>query len=80
MYKTYIIVLYTCACSRAVHLDPTPDATGQAFVQSFKVFIGRRGPPTVMIPDNGKTSKDKNIKGFASCKNVEWLHIVERSP
>ena len=38
MNKAYI-VLYTCASSRAVHLDLVPRLTTEAFVRSFKRFI-----------------------------------------
>ena len=37
MNKAYI-VLYTCASSRAVHLDLVPNMSTQAFVRSFKRF------------------------------------------
>ena len=37
------IVLYTCASSRAVHLDLVPNMSSQAIVRSFKRFTARRG-------------------------------------
>ena len=56
MYKAYI-ALYTCASSRATHLDLVPDNTTSSFVKSFKRFIGRRGIPSLVVSDNGKTFK-----------------------
>jgi hypothetical protein len=61
MYKAYI-VLYTCASSRAVHLDLAVDATSETFIPSFKRFMSRRVIPGTMISDNGKTFKSKELK------------------
>ena len=51
VFKVHI-VLYTCACSRAVHLDLVPDTTCIAFVRSLNRFIGRYGIPKLFISDN----------------------------
>lgn len=51
------IALYTCCVVRAVHLDVVVDLSTQAFIRSFKRFSSRRGLPSVMISDNGKTFK-----------------------
>lgn len=79
MHKTYI-ALYTCASSRAVHLDLVPDNTSQSFVKSFKRFIGRRGTPSLVISDNGKTFKGAELKNFIAIKKIKWRFIVEKSP
>lgn len=79
MYKAYI-VLYTCASSRAVHLDLAVDATSETFIRSFKRFMSRRGIPGTMISDNGKTFKSKELKEFCTSKRIKWVHIVARSP
>ena len=79
MYKAYIVV-YTCASSRAVHLDLAVDATSETFIRSFQRFISRRGMPSTMISDNGKTFKSKELKEFRASKRIKWLHIVELSP
>ena len=79
MYKAYIVV-YTCASNRAVHLDLAVDATSETFIRSFQRFISRRGMPSTMISDNGKTFKSKDLKEFCASKRIKWLHIVELSP
>jgi len=79
MYKAYIVV-YTCASSRAVHLDLAADATSETFIRSFQRFISRRGMPGTMISDNGKTFKSKELQDFCASKRIKWIHIVERSP
>ncbi|XP_028397220.1 uncharacterized protein LOC114521030 [Dendronephthya gigantea] len=79
MHKTYI-ALYTCASSRAIHLDLVPDNTTQSFVKSLKRFIGRRGIPSLVISDNAKTFKGAELRNFIAVKNIRWQFIVERSP
>ncbi|KAK6172490.1 hypothetical protein SNE40_016128 [Patella caerulea] len=79
MHKVYI-ALYTCASSRALHLDLVPDASSTTFIRSFKRFIGRRGIPTSVISDNGKTFKGVELKSFLQSKGIKWRYNVERSP
>mgnify|MGYP002803939534 CR=1 FL=1 len=56
MEKTYL-VLYTCAVSRAVHLDLVNDMSTEAFIRSLKRFTARRGIPKEVKSDNGKRCK-----------------------
>ena len=79
MYKAYI-ALYTCASSRATHLDLVPDNTISSFVKSFKRFIGRRRMPSVVVSDNGKTFKGVQLRNFILHKKIKWRFIVEGSP
>ncbi|XP_067049920.1 uncharacterized protein [Acropora muricata] len=44
MRKNYVSV-YTCAVSRAVHLDTVPDLTAEAFNRNFRGFVACRGLP-----------------------------------
>ena len=52
--KSYV-ELYTCATTRAVHLDLLTDLTAGEFKRSLTEFIARRGNPAKMVSDNGKT-------------------------
>ena len=79
MHKSHM-ALYTCASSRAIHLDLVPDNTTQSFVKSFKRFIGRRGTPSFLISDNGKTFKGPELRNFIALKKIKWRFIVEKSP
>ena len=54
MRKTYVSV-YTCAVSRAVHLDTVPYLTAEAFIRNFRRFAARCGLPCKLNSDNGKT-------------------------
>ena len=51
------ICLYTCCVARAVHLELVPDLSTPAFLQSLKCFTSRRGLPSKIVSDNGKTFK-----------------------
>ena len=53
MHKSYIL-LFTCATSRGVHLELTPNTNTTSFVMALRRFIVRRGLPNLLISDNFK--------------------------
>ena len=75
MYKCYI-ALFTCASTRAIHLELTPDLSTNSFIRVLKRFIGRRGFPGLIISDNGTTFKDAKVKKFTLERNIEWKFNV----
>ena len=88
--KSYIS-LYTCASTRAVHLELVPDMTAVSFKNSMIRFVSTRGIPHVMISDNAKTFKktaeDLNCsitrsptEEFIHDNKIMWLFYLERSP
>ena len=88
--KVYVC-LYTCAATRAVHLELTRALTTQAFLLSFRRFTSRRGLPSMLISDNAKTFKSaskevericraKEVQDFLSGQGVTWQFIVEKAP
>ena len=81
MHKTWV-VLYTCAVTRAIHLDLVPDTSASAFIRSLKRFIGRRGVPNLMISDNATCFKNEEVKLNEELLrlHVQWQFIVEASP
>ena len=76
------IVLYTCAATRAVHLDLVPDTGASAFLRSLKRFIGRRGIPNLMISDNATCFKNEEVKLSEELVTlgIKWKFIIEASP
>ena len=54
--KCYIII-FTCASSRAVHLELTRTQEAEEFQRKLNVFIARRGRPRLLISDNAGTFK-----------------------
>ena len=63
--KAYIC-LYTCASTRAIHLELLRDLSVKSFLQSFRRFASRRGLPSTLLSDNAKTIK-------AGCKEVKTI-------
>ena len=79
MNKAYI-VLYTCASSRAVHLDLVPNMSTQAFVRSFKQFTARRGVPRLVVSDNGSAFKSEELKRLLAEYSISWKYNVALAP
>ena len=65
--KKAYLTLFTCATTRAVHLELVRDMTAKTFRSSLKSLAARRGTPTTMISDNAKTFK-------ATAKWLEKIH------
>ena len=52
--KVYVC-LFTCAVTRAVHLEIVTDLTTENFMQAFRRFSSRKSLPKIMISDNAST-------------------------
>ena len=70
------IALFTCASTRAIHLELTPNLSASSFQRALKRFMARRGIPTQFISDNGKTFCDAGIQKFATTRNITWKFNV----
>ena len=90
MRKNYVSV-YTCAVSRAVHLDTVPDLRAEAFIRNFRLFAARRRLPRELNSDNGKTfvSASKMLRALFNSpavrrhlanKGVKWTFNLKRAP
>ena len=91
--KMYIC-LYTCAVTRAVHLELVWSLTTEAFIRSFRRFISARGMCRVIYSDNAKTferadkdlqfylelMQDKAFQSFLTEHSIQWKYILECSP
>ncbi|XP_065070793.1 uncharacterized protein LOC135695590 [Rhopilema esculentum] len=88
--KSYVC-LFTCAATRAVHLELVEALDVDSFIRSFRRFTARRGLPTRIISDNAKTFKtmSKEIKqlirspklsSYLETRGVKWDFILDRSP
>ena len=88
--KAYIC-LFTCASTRAVHLELVESLEVEYFLRAFRRFAARRGLPGMVITDNAKTFKaaakevgklfrSPRVKEYFTCKSVEWRFIIELSP
>lgn len=86
--KAYIC-LFTCAITRAVHLEVVTNMTTESFIAAFRRFAARRSLPSHIISDNGSTFLAASTevqrvcngaRDFMVSKNVEWSFIPKRAP
>ena len=87
--KTYEC-LFTCASTRAVHLELTKRLSSEDFMLAFRRSTSRRGLPVALLSDNARTfksaSKDivrisraKEVTHYMANNGVTWKFIVERA-
>lgn len=90
--KAYV-ALFTCAVTRAVHLELESSLSTESFLLALKGFISRRGPCRVIYSDNAKTFKraDQDLKElwnamkepelleYFSQRGIKWKFIAERA-
>ena len=79
MSKCYVL-LFTCAATRAVYLELTPDAGVHCLILAVRRFISRNGTLKLFISDNFKSFKSKDIKSYLRKVNINWKFILEKSP
>lgn len=52
LIKCYIAI-FVCMATKAVHIELAVDLSSEAFLNTFKRFIARRGCPSEVFSDNG---------------------------
>ena len=88
--KVYVC-LFTCASTRAVHLELTQALSVKSFLLAFRRFTSRRGLPATITSDNAKTfrSSSQDIRKIARAeevwrylanKQISWNFIIEKAP
>ena len=88
--KVYIL-LFTCASTRAVHLELTPALSVPAFLRAFRRYASRRGLPALLISDNAKTfraacaeirklCRAEEVLRYLTDNQITWQFIVEKAP
>ncbi|GFT32713.1 integrase catalytic domain-containing protein [Trichonephila clavipes] len=91
--KSYVS-LFTCAVTRAVHLELVSDMSTKCFLLALRRFHARRGNCKVIYSDNARTFKaaereltyfanilkDSEFQSFVADKGIHWKFIVERAP
>ncbi|KAL0146824.1 hypothetical protein M9458_057763, partial [Cirrhinus mrigala] len=87
------ITLFTCAVTRAVHLELVSSQSTESFLLALKRFISRRGLCKIIYSDNAKrfkranqdlselwqAIKDPQLLEYFSGKGIVWRFIVERA-
>uniref|UniRef100_A0A914Z4E9 Integrase catalytic domain-containing protein n=1 Tax=Panagrolaimus superbus TaxID=310955 RepID=A0A914Z4E9_9BILA len=83
------VLLLTCFCTRAVHLEMVPDMTTLAFLRAFSRFTARKGQPHFLLSDNAtqfhlaSTLINGNVNSLQqklTDKNITWTFIPALSP
>ena len=88
--KAYVC-LFTCATTRAVHLEIVSDLTEESFLQAFRRFTSRKSLPRTMISDNASTylaasetivklTNSTTLKDELSKQGTSWEFIPKRAP
>jgi hypothetical protein len=88
--KAYV-VLYSCSLTRGVYLELLKSLEVGEFIQSLKRFIARRGRPSKVYSDNGKTfvaaakwlakvQRDESFNDFLSEHSITWQFNLSRAP
>ena len=89
--KKVYIALFTCATTRALHLEIVPDLDTATFLLCFKRFVSRRGLPSIIVTDNAKTFKaasktivklfkSKEIVSYLTHRKIQWKFNVAKAP
>ncbi|XP_052227506.1 uncharacterized protein LOC127842187 [Dreissena polymorpha] len=88
IHKVYIC-LFTCASTRAVHLEVVPDLSEEIFMLAFRRFVSRRSVPKIMMSDNATTYRaaashihrmTHNTQACLAARGTEWKFIPQREP
>ena len=88
--KVYIC-LFTCASTRAVHLEVVTDLSVPTFIAAFRRFVSRKSLPKVMVSDNASTYQSaaeeltqlfnsENLATLLTSRGVEWKFVPKRAP
>ena len=77
--KVYIVI-FSCATSRAIHLELVKSMDKVSFMYSFERFMSRKGKPKIVISDNAKTFKAKEVKQFYLQHDIQQKFILPASP
>ena len=75
--KAYVAV-FTCAVTRALHLELVGSLRTEDFIHAYRRFTARRLRPTSVLSDNA--TYFKAAAAILAAEGVSWSFIVERAP
>ncbi|XP_043234481.1 uncharacterized protein LOC122387894 [Amphibalanus amphitrite] len=80
--RKFYVCLFTCAVTRAVHLELTASLCQAEFLMALRRFAARRGLPSVIYSDNARTfcGADAMLTRYFGHLAPKWKFIVPRSP
>ena len=68
--------LFTCASTRAIHLELTRGLNVDSFLLAFRRFVGRRGLPATLLSDNATTFRSSSKEIQSICRSSEVFHYL----
>ena len=88
--KAYIC-LFTCASTRAIHLELVEDLSAQSFLLAFRRFVSHHSLPAMVISDNATNFecgadfitlifKSPEVANYLTNQQVKWRFIPKRAP
>lgn len=80
--KKFYIVLFTCAVTRALHLELVDSLNLDDFILAFRRFVSRRTLPSIIYSDNARTFKSASatLQARLGKEVVCWKTICPLSP
>ena len=90
-YRKIYVALFTCATTRAVHLELALDLTAETFLNVFRRFVAERSCPTIMISDNARNFQqgavwirelleEEGVQRELAVRGCKWKFIAPKSP
>ena len=87
----FYIITFTCATSRAVHLELAKSQTAEEFQAKLNAFITRKTRPRRIISDNGTTfiattkwikliRKSERLHDYLASQYINWTFNLAKSP
>ena len=78
----FYILLFTCAVTRALHLELVNSLSGETTFLAIRKFMARRGVPSVIMSDNAKgfEAAEKKLVAIFGTDGPRWRPIAPLSP
>ena len=87
--KCYVLI-FTCATSRAVHLELTHSQTAEEFQEKLNSFVTRKTRPRRIISDNAtvfkatakwiKAIRSECLQNYLATQEIHWRFNLAKSP
>ena len=88
--KVYLTI-FTCATTRAIHLELVSDLSTDSFLLCLKRFVNRRGTPNIIVSDNAKTFKSasktltrlfksNSVNNYLINRKITWKFNLAKAP
>ena len=74
--EKFYILLFTCAVTRAIHLELCTNVSATVLILDISRFSSRRGLPILLVSDNFKSFKSIEVKNFLLKGGIKWQFIL----